>query len=426
MNRAIPPRIILPDQINIPTPQVYKFGNGNQLVAINAGTQDVAKVEIIVGAGTRYQEKMLAARSTAALLSEGTAKLTSQQIAENLDYLGSFSEAIATHDFASLTLFANNKQLDRSLDILSEMFYSPSFPENELEIHRKKSKQVFIVSEEKVATLARRAFYKKIFGNGHPYGQYAQVEDFDAITRSDLVRFHTDNYLGNSLFIVISGRISDNEVGLVEKYFGSSIKKPNPANCALPGIELGSAAQVFTEKSDSLQNAIRIGKATISRNHPDFPSLMVLNTVLGGYFGSRLMSNIREDKGYTYGINSMLVPFSQASVWVIGTQVGCEYSTDTVSEIYKEIERLKNEEIVADELDLVKSYLMGEVLRTFDGPFAISESFAGIYEYNNFDFSYFNRTIETINSVTSKQLLNIANKYLTYEGMVESVAGKIC
>jgi predicted Zn-dependent peptidase len=135
-----------------------------------------------------------------------------------------------------------------------------------------------------------------------------------------------------------------------------------------------SQQKVFSHKNDALQSAIRIGKELIKRDHEDFPKLMVLNTIIGGYFGSRLMRNIREDKGYTYGISSTLLPFKETSVFVIGTEVGVDFTADTLREKYKENEKLCTDKVPQSELDLVKSHLTGEVLRNFDGPFAIAKA----------------------------------------------------
>lgn len=426
MDRTTPPKITIPEKISIPTPETITFSNGNQLVVVNAGTQDVTKVEIIIEGGTCYQEQLLSARTTSALLAEGTTTRNSQQIAESLDFLGSFTETSTSNDYTSLSLLSINKHLDKSLEILSEMLYNPTFPEQELDIYLKNSKQSFIVEQEKVTTLARKAFTQTVYKNNHPYGHFAQASDFDKLQRNHLVKFHQHNHLAKKLFIVAAGKISSSEINLIEKYFNQPRQNiANSASIELPKISIDKPCKVFTPKADAVQNAIRIGKATISRNHPDFPSLLILNTILGGYFGSRLMSNIREDKGYTYGISSALIPYRQNCIWVINTQVGCEYTQNTVDEIYKEIERLKIEEVPAAELDLVKSHLTGEILRNFDGPFNIAESLANIYEYNNFNFDYFTRIIETIRSITSKQIVDTANKYFSSDGMVESIAGKL-
>jgi predicted Zn-dependent peptidase len=413
-------------KIIIPQNQQIRLVNGAQLIVVNAGTQDVSKIELIFNAGTRYQNQALSARGAISLLSEGTNTRTSQQIAELFDFYGSFPEHSFDRDFASLTLYSTNKFLDKSLGVFADMLYNPTYPEHELDIFKKKGKQALIVELEKVVTIARQNFFSNIFSNQHPYGAYAVPEDFDRLQRDSIANFHNTYHASNDCLIILSGKITDKEIRTVEELLGKSTfgKGNNDPNQKLPSI-LQTQQKIFSYKNDAVQSAIRIGKQMIKRNHPDFPKFMVLNTILGGYFGSRLMRNIREDKGYTYGISSTVLPFKETSVFVIGTEVGVDFTKDTLSEIYKEIDKLCTEKVPEGELELVKSHLIGEVLRTFDGPFAIADSIASLYEYNDLDFSYFERTIETINTITSDQLLETANQYLRKDDLVECVAGKI-
>lgn len=413
-------------KILIPQTQRIELVNGAPLIVVNAGTQDVSKIEIIFNAGTRYQNQALSARGAISMLSEGTTTKNSQQIAEQFDFYGSFPEHSFDRDFASLTLYSTNKFLDHSLSTLADMIYNPNYPDHELDIFKKKGKQALLVELEKVVTIARQNFFSTLFSNQHPYGAFAIPEDFDKLQRDYIVDFHNKHHASSNCLIILAGKITDKEIKTVETILG---KCPfgNKTNAEKNNISatLQTQQKVFSYKNDAVQSAIRIGKQTIKRNHPDFPKLMVLNTILGGYFGSRLMRNIREEKGYTYGISSTILPFKETSVFVIGTEVGANFTKDTLSEIYKEIDKLCTEKVPESELELVKSHLTGEVLRSFDGPFAIADSIASLYEYNSLDFSYYDRTIETINTITADQLLETANQYLSKKDMVESVAGKI-
>lgn len=426
LNRTKAPEIITPGKISIPKTQQIKLANGAQLIVVNAGTQDVSKIEIIFNAGTRYQNRPLSARGAVSMLSEGTSAKTSQQIAEMFDFYGSFPEHSFDRDFASLTLYSTNKFLSNSLGVLSDMIYNPIYPEHELDIFKKKGKQALIVELEKVVTVARQNFFSTIFTNQHPYGAYATPGDFDLLKRDSILDFHNQYHSSSNCLIILAGRISDRELLILEEQLGkNTFGSTNHTEKEIVPQTLQTQQKVFSYKNDALQSAIRIGKQMIKRDHPDYPKFMVLNTILGGYFGSRLMRNIREEKGYTYGISSTILPFKETSVFVIGTEVGVDFTKNTLSEIYKEIDKLCNEKVPQDELNLVKSHLIGEVLRTFDGPFAIADSIASLYEFNNLDFSFFERTIETINTVTPEELIEIANKYLNKSDLVESVAGKI-
>jgi len=150
---------------------------------------------------------------------------------------------------------------------------------------------------------------------------------------------------------------------------------------------------------------------TIKRNEPEYPIFSLLNTVLGGYFGSRLMQNIREDKGYTYGVYSVLKSMTMSGQWGIYTDVGIDVYESALNEIYFEIERLKNEEISPEELHLVKNYIAGTFLSSIDGPFALANKFKSIYLFD-LDYSYFDRFLSDIKNITPKKLNALANKYL--------------
>ncbi|MCB8964299.1 MAG: insulinase family protein [Bacteroidales bacterium] len=426
LNRTKAPDKIPAAKILIPKVQSSTLPNGAQLIVVEAGTQDVSKIEIIFNAGTRHQSQALSARGAIALLSEGTSAKNSHQIAELFDFYGSFPEHSFDRDFASLTLYSTNKFLDQSLAVFADMLYNPIYPEHELDIFRKKGKQSLIVELEKVVTLARQNFFSSMFGANHPYGTFATPDDFDSLNRDKIIEFHNQYHTSDNCLIILAGKVTDKEIKCVEKMLGSAKfgKEGSVKNQNVP--QIGKTPQnVFAQKNEALQSAIRIGKQVVKRNHEDFSKLMILNTVLGGYFGSRLMRNIREDKGYTYGISSALLPFKDTSVFVIGTEVGADFTTSTLREIYSELNRLCTEKIPQSELDLVKSHLTGEVLRNFDGPFAIADSIASLYEYNDMDFSFFERTINTINTITPEQLIDTANKYFGKDDLVESIAGRI-
>lgn len=425
-DRKHPPKRSANSAINIIKANEIALPNGIRLLVINAGTQEVSRLELNFHAGSRYQVKPLVARSAFSMLTEGTANFSSQQIAETFDFYGSFVEQSSDRDFGKITLFSLNKYLDKSLNLLEELIKFPSFPDKELDTFRKKGKQSLIVELEKVSTLARIDLYKGIYGIDHPYGISAEPDDFDLLSRSDLAGFHEDYLNASNCIIVLSGKVGEIEINRVINHFGQTkwgnVLKPLPE---LPGITDPGIRKYFSPKEDAVQSAIRIGKRLMNRKHPDYPGVMVLNTILGGYFGSRLMKNIREEKGYTYGISSSILHFKEECMLAIGTEVGKEFTIPTLNEIYSEIDRLLIEPVGHDELELVRNYLLGEVLRNFDGAFAIADSISGLLEYNDLDYSFFDRTINVIKTISPDQLLNLANVYLRRQDMIECVAGSV-
>lgn len=426
LNRKTPPLRQIPNKIAIPRAEEITLPNGIQLFAINAGSEDVCKLDLNFLAGSRYQKKRIESRATMAMLSEGTANLTSHQIAEKFDYYGSFCEHSSDRDFGKITLLSLNKYLDQSLELLEQLIKYPTFPEKELETYRIKGKQSLIVELEKVTTLARQDFFKGLFGNTHPYGMYAEPQDYIDLQKPDLIEFHQKHLTSNQCTIVLSGKISKIELNAVIKYFGNSNWGDKTTSLAdFPVVPPISQKKYYSQKGDALQSAIRIGRQLVDRKHPDYCGLVVLNTILGGYFGSRLMKNIREDKGYTYGISSSILTLKELCVFVIGTEVGAEFTFPALKEIYFEIDRLRNEPVSEHELDLVRNYLLGELLRSFDGAFAIADSISSLLEYNDLDYTFFEKTIETIKTITPEQIMKLANSYLRSIDLIECIAGPV-
>ncbi len=426
LNRKSPPSRQIPNKINITKADEITLPNGIRLLVINAGSEDVCRLDFNFFAGSRYQQKRIESRATFALLTEGTSNLTSHQIAEKFDFYGSFCEHATDRDFGKITLLSLNKYLEQSLEILEQVIKHPVFPEKELETYRIKGKQSLVVELEKVSTLARQDFFKGLFGNSHPYGVYAEPQDYLELQRTHLVDFHQRFITSNRCTIVLSGKIGDSELNTVIKRFGeTSWGDKSTVLVDFPTINTPVQKKYFSNKADAVQSAIRIGRQLVDRKHPDYCGLVVLNTILGGYFGSRLMKNIREDKGYTYGISSSILNLRELCVFVIGTEVGSEFTLLALKEIYTEIDRLKNEPVSEAELDLVKNYLLGELLRSFDGAFAIADSITSLFEYNDLDYVFFEKTIKTIKTITPNQIIKLANDYLRSTDLTECVAGSI-
>ena len=292
----------------------------------------------------------------------------------------------------------------------------------ELNNLQKKRLQVYLVNKQKVQNLATDKFFESVFGSSHPYGKQVLPADFENITRDKLLNFHTDHYARGKLAIIISGHIHNDTKTVLEHYFGEHDFNQNITynkNIQINGNENKSE---FIEKKNALQSAIRIGSATINKRHKDYPGLLILDTILGGYFGSRLMKNIREEKGYTYGINSTFASLNQSGYKVIATEVGKKFTGKTIAEIYKEIRLLQTRLVETKELDVVRSYMAGEMLRMFDGPFALAESFRAVWEFG-LDNSYYYNLAEKIITIEPDEIIALANTYYNIDDLYEIIAG---
>ncbi len=413
------------DQVAIAEAKTIKLGNGIPLFKIDAGTQDLVKIEFIFpGAGATSQPGPLVSVGTNDMLDEGTGRFSSSELAERIDYFGAFLQMESTLDFSSACLFCLNKHLRDTLPLLEEMIKSASFPSHEFDTYLQNKKQKFLTDEAKVSTIARKKFTQLLFGDVHPYGHYLSQGDFETLDRQQLLHFHQRAYRADSCHVVVSGKMDPQLDLLIDTHFGdktwSSMNTPSAKQPAL--IQSTLVKKHFVEKKDAVQSAIRIGRLLFNKMDPDFMGMQVLNTIFGGYFGSRLMSNIREDKGYTYGIGSGIVSLKQAGYFFISTEVGVSVCKDALTEIYFEMARLRNELIPEEELILVKNYLLGTFLRSADGPFSLADKFKNIYDYG-LDYTYYQRYVQVVKNITSIDLQALANKYLQEGQMTELVVG---
>lgn len=424
INRKIQPHFNQIKNIDIIRAENLKLSNGMPVCIINAGTQDVVKIDFVFNAGSWEQEKPLEALFTNMMLNEGTSNYKSSKIAYILDFYGAHLNLSADKHYASLSLLVLTKHLDKTLPVVEDILKHSIFPEKEFKTILQKEKELFIVENEKVKTLARNRFSQILFGKNHPYGKIASLEDFDKLTNRQLKTFYESLYNGSNCTIFVSGKVTEKVIPLIEKSFGGKdwckktvLKKNIVADKSI------SEKFHLIKKEDAVQSAVRVGKVLFNKKHPDFLGMLVLNTILGGYFGSRLMSNIREDKGYTYGIGSVMVSMKNSGFFVIISEVGADVSSNTIKEINFELKRLRTETIPEEELSLVRNYILGEMLNNFDGPFAIAEAYKSIMEYG-LGIDYFNKAIHTIKTIKARDLKRLASEHLHEETMFQVIAGR--
>jgi predicted Zn-dependent peptidase len=397
----------------------FALDNGVEVYAINAGAEDVLQVELVFYAGNWFEEKNLVAASTNFLLKNGTSQKNAFQLSEHFEYYGSYLNRSCYNETATISLHSLSKHLEVLLPVIKELVSDSVFPEEEIATYKQNMKQRLNVNLKKCDFVAHRLIDKYLYGENHPYGRFTSFEDFDALTREELVKFYQQYYLNGKLKIFVAGRLPENIFSLLNKCFGDLKNQP----LQLSNIPVQSANEKkyrVINDPNGVQGAIRLGIPFHNRHHPDFLKVQVLNNLFGGFFGSRLMTNIREDKGYTYGIHSYLENHIQQSAWIVSTEAGRDVCEPAIVEVYKEMERLRNEVVNDEELLLVRNYMMGSILGDLDGPFQIMNRWKNII-LNGLDESYFYKSIDTIKKVSPQELQELANKYLIPENFYELV-----
>lgn len=405
-------------------PEKWQLSSGIQVWGLNAGSQELVKIEFIFDAGTWFQSANLVAGLTNLFLNQGTRKYTAQKIAETFDFCGAYLQLSADQQFANVTILTLNKYIEKILDITADVIKYPVFPEKEITTQIAKKKQQFVVENNKVKTLAQKRFSQVLFGQFHPYANTNVLDDYGKLNREVFMNYHDKYYVPENCRIIVAGLYNDKLKDLLEMHFGEGFAQRKMQKKQLNHIVDSSKEKIhIIEKPGSLQSAIRIGRLFPNRTEPDFYGLNILTTILGGYFGSRLMANIREDKGYTYGIGSGVFSMLHAAYFSIMTEVGSKVCSDAIDQIFFEIERLQTNLVSDTELALVRNYLLGETLRSFDGIFAMSNSLKTLVELN-LDYDHYDYFINTIRSITPAEIRELAVKYLQKSDLFVVVAGE--
>ncbi|RUT77933.1 M16 family metallopeptidase [Ancylomarina longa] len=421
--RNIAPAFKTIDSIDILPSEKQLLSNNIPIHIINGGSQDVLKIEFIFEAGIWHQNSPLVASMANSMLNEGTTNYTASELAEKIDFYGAYiGFSTGKHD-ASISLYTLTKHIKDTLKITEDIIKNSTFPQKEFQTILLNKKQKYQINHQKTNVLAKDKFNELVYGSNHPYANTYDIGVFDSLDYKSVKEFYQKHYTPNNCKIIIAGKINQEILDLLEALFGSN-KWPLQTN--LPKKEYNLRAtnkrRAFVEKKDAVQSSIRIGRPIFNKTHKDYTAMQLLNLVLGGYFGSRLMQNIREDKGYTYGINSFMISHLNAGHFAIVTEVGKDVCRNAIREIFKEIKTLREERIPEEELDLVKNYISGEMLRNLDSPFALSESLKGNLAFG-FDNSYYQKFISELKKISPDQITKLANTYLQEKDLYLIVCG---
>jgi predicted Zn-dependent peptidase len=421
MNRSHPPSIKDATDFDLKLRPYEKFvlNNGIEVIAVEAGAQEVMLVEWVFDAGNWYDEQKLVASATNFMLKNGTTSRTAFEINEHFEYYGSFLNRNCYNETATVTLHTPTKQLGHLLPVVRELLTDAIFPEEELSIYTTNAKQRLQVNLKKCDFVAGQLIDAYVYGEQHPYGVYSRLEDYGSLTREQLCDFYKQYYLNGSCIIFAAGRLPADFEDQMNALFGDLPVRPRGSfsrnHTIYPAAE--KKYRIINDES-GVQGAIRMARPFPGRKHPDFFKVQVLNSLFGGFFGSRLMSNIREDKGYTYGIYSYLQNHIQSSAWMISTEAGRDVCEATIKEVYHEMEILREQKVDQEELQLVKNYMMGVLLGDLDGPFHIIARWKNLL-LHGLDERHFYQSVEGIKTTTAEDLQELANKYLQPDAYYE-------
>jgi zinc protease len=422
LDRTVPPPIkdAIEFDVKLKTCQKFSLANGAPVYYLNDGAEEVVMIEMVFKAGNTFENKNIVASTANHLLKNGTSKKTALEINEHFEYFGAYLNRACQNETATITLHCLSKHLMVVLPVVREIITDSIFPEHELEIYKQNSKQRLLVNLQKCDFVANRLIDQYLYGADHPYGRVSSVEDIDALNRDDLNNFFKNFYLNANCTIFAAGKLPADFENLLDTHFGDLKLNENLPEITHNSETASRKKERVTNDPNGVQGAIRLARPFPNRHHPDFKKVMVLNVLFGGFFGSRLMSNIREEKGYTYGIHSFLENHIRESAWVISTEAGKDVCEATVDEVYKEMQLLREELVDEEELLLVKNYMMGINLGNVDGPFQVIARWKSLI-LNGLGEEFFYDSLNTIKNISAEELKDLSNKYFVPEEFFELV-----
>ena len=405
-------------------PKKHTLRNGIPLDVFISDAVEITRLDIVFEAGKAYADNTLAAIAAMALVTEGTSKHTAQDIANFLSFRGITIERSIDSLNTCFTIYLQNKYLEELLPLLKEIFCDCTFPKSEYEIYLQKKRQEFENQLQKTTYQASVECLKNIFGTESVYSKYLSLNDFDSITLKQVKDFHRQRYQWQNCKFFVAGNITANDIDLFDLTFGD-LDCSGGTNHITPQPSKNKAVAKTLTMPDAVQSSIRFGKTIdLAWDSTEFAKLMIANTLLGGYFGSRLMMNIREDKGYCYGIYSSIQVERNTIYMIISTEVGTDVTQPTIKEIFAELKRLQEEPVGEEELSIAKSYLVGDFMRSVDGVYELLERERSFFTSHS-DDTYTRNYLDAIESTTAQDIMQLAQKHFNPNDFVTVTAGNI-
>jgi len=422
INRKQAPAIQAVQTLQLHQPNVHYLDNKIPVYEINLGKQAVIKLELIFKAGRWYEKERLIARATSQLLKAGSLQNNAEQMANFFEYFGAKLDINDGFNTVNIEVYCLAKHLKTLLPKLHELLTTPAFPDEELQKFIKRNQQNLKIQLQKNDIVAYRLFTERLFGSKHPYGYNSNEELYQQVNTEKIRAHFEDNYIANKCTIILAGQTQADHLKLLNQYFGQLPFIENYPEEVIPTMDtpIDTTPIHQSVSAESLQASIRIGRLTFSREHADCNNFYMMNMVLGGYFGARLMQNLRERHGYTYGVYSSIETLAYSGYWYIHTDVGKDVKDAALTEIYRELKRLQDTPISDEELEMVRNYTLGMQLTALDGVFNIAGVIKSLVTIN-LDHRFFYNFIDTIKTISAKEIQFMAQKYLNKEDLLEVV-----
>lgn len=419
------PKINQITNLDFSNPLTKQLDNNVNVYFFDGGLEENICMDFIFKGGSFTEKKPLTAKLTSLMLNEGTKNYSSKELMDEFNFYGVDFDVDSGPDSSHVSIEVLNKHVDNVLPLVKEIFNNAIFPKKEFDTQIDNYINSLKILQGKNMYIAKESFLKAIWGENHPYGSNESFDNINKITQDDLIEYYQENYNAKHLSIIVSGNIEKDLFYKLNNFFGSSDLVKQSKHLT-QNRNFKSSLEIIQniEGRGKMQSAIAIGFRLFNKKHPDYRMLQIANYILGGgSLGSRLMDNIREKRGYTYGIYAGSNSFLNDGYFRILTEVGNEYKDDTLKQIEIEINRMKNEQITLEELQLAKNSLLGDLLELTDGPYNKSKAFQKVFLYD-LDMNYYKEFEQIIKNATIEDIQDISKKYYNFENMYKIVVAK--
>lgn len=402
-------------------PETVTLPSGRRLYTFRNRSTSLVRLDFLHEAGSYYQPSPLVSGAACKLHLAAGGSYNADRLSEFMDYRGILVDHGPSILQTDTSVYFLRRYAEELLPVLAEVMREPAFPQQQFEAWCSKRRQEMLSARRKTGEVARKMFYKSLFGAGHPLGRYAEPEDVDGLRVESVRDFYNERYGLEQTTIVAGGDVDDQLLALIDRYFQGEARNEKREVLAQPNVK---AEGVIEEKIDgAVQTTVRVGRILPLRwDEMDYARFMLLVTALGGYFGSRLMGNLREDKGYTYGIYARTQIFRGVILFFITADVAAGTADDAVRQIKNEMRKLREEPMGTEELEMVKRVFVGDFLRSVDGVFELTARFCDMLG-TDVDERLTENLRRAINETTAPQLQELAGRLLKDDDMLYCLAG---
>lgn len=423
IRRDIPPQEKAFEKFHLPAPELACTIEGIPIYTVPGEKHEVSRIDFLFKRGTYDQTQPLQASATSVITSEATRRFSSSKMSRITDFYGGWIQRIAYMHATLFSLYVPKRNFGSLMPIFAEIFENPRFSSRDLSLFKARGTAEYKQLYEQVEAMSAKQL-KKLLYMSHPYGTTAEISDFGKLTIPVIKAYNEKYYTRNECTVILSGNIDDKiinqTINAVSRIPAATRPETGDEAETPPHPTRGDFSHV--EKDDALQCSVRTGSILKQASEEDIHKLGIVNTILGGYFGSRLMTNIREEKGYTYGIISRITQLRHATSMSISAQCDLKYTAPLIKEVFAEIEKIRNTPVTDEEIKSAKRYTLGEMIRIFDNRFTLTDTYLAML-INSYPFNYYNQKAETVETITPEQIMQTAQKYIHPEDMHIVVAG---